>query len=131
MGKRHYGRGNSGGQRSAIEHKLNRITVLLIRLLRAQGLELELEIEQMFNVQRLVDQSKRLTDAVAANRLVIQGLVDAAREVADDPEQLEAVFAETEKNIGALAQAPLVNTPADPGTPLPEIVRSTGGASDM
>lgn len=100
-------------------------------LMRAQGLELAMEVQNMFDVQRLVDQSKRLTDAVAANKLVIQGLVDAARAVADDPEQLEAVFAATEANINALAQAPVVGTPADPGTALPPVVEvpsDTGGS---
>jgi urease accessory protein UreF len=102
---------------SGIERKLNRLLVGQIRIMKALRLSIEMEISQMFDVNRLVEASRRNRDATNAITEAFKQLTAAAREAQDDPEQLEAVLTEIEDNSSRLASAIVAGTPAEqPGS---------------
>jgi urease accessory protein UreF len=102
---------------SGIERKLNRLLVGQIRIMKALRLSIEMEISQMFDVNRLVEASRRNRDATNAITEAFKQLTAAAREAQDDPEQLEAVLTEIEDNSSRLAAAIVAGTPAEqPGS---------------
>lgn len=121
-----------------LKELLSRIPVmerLLWKLLRgqkelmsAQNLELEMEMTQMFDVQRLVDAAKRQTDATKAMKDALDKMTADLRAAQDDPDQLEAALTAFEANTAVIAAAATSGTPADTGQPVPPVV-DTGGST--
>jgi hypothetical protein len=110
---------------------LERRTALLIRgqmqIMKALNVVANLEIGEMFDVQRLVDSAKRQTDATKAMKEAFDKVVAELRAAQDDPKQLEEALSAFEANTAVIAAASTYGTPADTGQPVPPVVPSTGG----
>lgn len=84
----------------------------------------------MINLQRAVDVATRQTDAIAANKALIETMFAELRANAGDPVEFERILSLFEANTIAIATAPIAGTPAaPPDVVVPPVVIPAEGAS--
>ena len=111
------------------EDRLSRIEMKLNHVLRRQGdtlrkLNLIAEME-LLQMAKLADWEAALqadTDATNAVETAINKLAEQIKQLGIDNPALDAVLAGITANSARTAALALANTPADPGTPVPDPV---------